>query len=222
MRPLLLAPALLLIAAATPNWSATVTQAGSGAFVLGNPKAKVRLVEYLSYTCSHCAHFVGEASVPLKKSYVAKGQVSVELRNAVRDQFDFAAALLARCGGGAKVFGNTEAIMAKQDVWLGKASGFVEANSDKMRTMPINAQLKLITRGVGLDSIMKMRGYTPAQLDACLTSKADQDAIAGMTNEAWSIRKITGTPAFLVNGTALTAGNWAAVEPAIKAATVAR
>ena len=106
-----LAAAPLLIGA-TPakqvNWTATVTQGTNGAFIMGNPKAKVRLVEYVSYTCSHCAHFVGESKVPLKRDYVAKGLVSVELRNAVLNQYDLAAALSARCGGSGRFFGNTE------------------------------------------------------------------------------------------------------------------
>jgi protein-disulfide isomerase len=97
-----------------PDWTRTVTTTAAGAYVLGKPDAKVRLVEYLSYTCPHCAHFTAEAAAPLTRDYIAKGLVSYEIRNAVRDHFDFVAALLARCGGPAKFFGNTEVIMAAQ------------------------------------------------------------------------------------------------------------
>jgi hypothetical protein len=40
-----------------------------------------------------------------------------------------------------------------------------------------------------------------------------------MTNEAWNIRKIEGTPSFLINGTSISAvGSWAMIEPLLKTA----
>lgn len=211
--------AALSLAAAPANWTATVRQMPSGAMVMGNPAAKVQLVEYLSFSCSHCAAFTAEASAPLKRDYVSKGIASVEVRNAVRDRFDFAAALLARCGGPARFFGNTEALMAGQESWMAKAGAFQEANMAAMAKMSVSDSVKLIAHGVGLDSIMKTRGLTNAQMDACLINKTAQNKIVAMTNEAWNIRKINGTPAFLVNGTALEgAGHWAIVEGSLKTA----
>ena len=78
--------AFTLVSASAPNWVSSVRIQPNGAFVMGKPAAPARLVEYLSYTCGHCAHFTVEASAPLKSAYVAKGLVTVEVRNAVRDQ----------------------------------------------------------------------------------------------------------------------------------------
>lgn len=224
MKPLLLvAIAALTIGATPPNWVATVKLAPNGAFVMGNPAAKAKFVEYLSYTCSHCAEFNAEASGPLKRDYVAKGLVSIEFRNAVRDRLDFTAALLARCGGPAKFFAISDQLMATQSVWLGKAQAFGEANGEKLQSMSINEGLKLIARGLGFDAIMKARGITPAEMDACLTNKAAQDKIAAMTNEAWGVRKIRGTPSFLINGNEVDApGKWALLEPELKSALAAK
>ena len=208
-----------LAAAPAPNWTATATMAPNGAMVQGNPNAKVRFVEYLSYTCPHCAVFVGEASAPLKRDYVGKGLVAVEMRNAIRDRYDYAAALLARCGPPSRFFGNTELLMAKQSEWFGRAPEFDKANGETMAKISVNDSLKLIVRGLGLDKLMATRGLTPAQINACLTDKVMQKRIGDMTNEAWNIRKISGTPTFLINGSALEgAGHWAVVEPALKAA----
>ncbi len=210
---------LIGAAPAAPNWTATVAQAPNGAYVMGNPQAKVRLVEYISYTCSHCAHFTGEAKLPLKRDYVAKGLVALEFRNAVRDQFDLAAALLARCGGAPRFFGNSETLLATQDVWLGKAQTFLAANGARLAKLPPSEGLKQVAQGVGLTTVMRARGFTPAQLNACLISKPSQDRVLALTNEAWTVAKISGTPSFTVNGTALTGpGTWAIVEPALKAA----
>ncbi len=219
-----LAPLALFGAApAAPNWVGTVAQAPNGAYVMGNPRAKVKLVEYVSYTCSHCAHYISEATVPIKRDYIAKGLVSVELRNAVRDPFDMAASVLARCGGAARFFGNSEAIFAAQDIWLEKAQPFSVANAQKLQTLAALPAMQLISRGVGLDAIMKARGFTPAQQNACLASVPSQQRVSAMTKEAWQVRKINGTPSFLVNGAPLQgSGSWAVVEPAIQAALAAQ
>jgi protein-disulfide isomerase len=199
----LLPLALVGAAPAAPNWVGTVAQGPSGAYVMGNPAAKVRLVEYVSYTCSHCAHYVGEASVPMKRDYIAKGLIAVEVRNAVRDQFDMTAALAARCGGAAKFFGNTELLFATQNEWLGKAQAFVTANGPKLGKMAPEAGFKAILRGLGLDKILAKRGVSVAQLDVCLANKPNQQKILAMTNKAWNVDKIGGTPAFYVNDTQL-------------------
>ncbi len=226
MKPLFfIAIAALSIGAAppAPKWASTVNLAPNGAFVMGNPAAKAKLVEYLSYTCSHCAEFTAEAAVPLKRDYVAKGLVSVEFRNAVRDRLDFTAALLARCGGPRQFFAISDQLMATQSVWLGKAQAFSEANGEKLEKLPINEGLKLIARGLGFDAVMKARGISPADMDACLTNKAAQDKIAGMTNEAWGSRKIQGTPSFLINDAIVAApGKWAMIEPELKTALAAK
>ncbi len=214
-----IALAAFALIGAAPNWVGTVAQAPNGAYVMGNPAAKVRLVEYVSYTCSHCAHYIGEASVPVKRDYIAKGLVAVELRNAVRDQFDMTAALAARCGGAARFYGNSELLFATQNEWMGKAQAFVNANGEKLQKMTPDVGFKAILRGVGLDKVMAKRGFTPAQLDACLINKPNQQKITAMTNKAWNGDKINGTPAFYVNGTQLdNAGTWDVVEGSIKAA----
>ena len=145
--------------------------------------------------------------------------MSVEFRNAVRDEFDFAAALLARCDGPAKFHGHTEALLAAQPQWLGKAQAFLDANGARIAKMNPVEGLKLTVRGVGMDKIMTARGMTPARINACLASKSAQTAVLGMTKEAFEVRQIGGTPAFIVNGTQLTnAGHWPVVEGSIKAA----
>jgi hypothetical protein len=78
IRALLLFLGLVLVPAAAQaapakDWSQTVTLTKEGAHVIGNPAAKTRLVEYVSYTCPHCAHFVAEGTAPLKAGWVSRG-----------------------------------------------------------------------------------------------------------------------------------------------------
>lgn len=218
---LLAAVAALTIGAAPVDWTKTVTRGANGAYVIGNPKAKVRLVEYLSYSCSHCAHFVGEASAPLKSKYVAKGNVAVEFRNAVRDRYDFAAALLARCGGPAKFVGQNEALFGAQDALMAKAQAF-EASNALPENAPINDALTGMAQGSGMTAFMAARGVPAAASNACLTSKAEQDVVLAMAKEAWEVRKLQGTPSFLINGRNTGPAMWRDIEPKLRAAIAAK
>lgn len=209
--------ALLTIGAAPVDWSKTVTRAPNGAYVMGNPKAKVRVIEYLSYSCPHCAHFTAEASAPLKAKYVSKGSVAVEFRNAVRDRYDFAAALMARCGGATKFFAQNEALFAGQEDLLQRAMSH-EARSTMAENATINDKLTDIAAGAGLVDFMTARGVPAAAATACLTNAAEQKLVLAMTQEAWQTRKIQGTPWFVINGQTIGATDWANLEPKIRAA----
>jgi Thioredoxin len=217
MRMLIALLALVTIGAAPVDWTKTVTRGPNGAYVMGNPKAKVRLVEYLSYSCSHCAHFTTESATPLKATYVAKGTVAVEMRNAVRDRYDFASALLARCGGATKFFAHNEAIFAAQDTLMARASAH-EASSNLPANSPISAVLGDMARGSGLIDFMATQGVPASAANACIATKAEQDIVLGMTKEAWGVRKLQGTPMFLINGINAGFNDWASLEPKIRAA----
>jgi protein-disulfide isomerase len=209
------------VGAAPVDWTKMVTRGANGAYVLGNPKAKVRLVEYLSYSCNHCAQFSGESAMPMKSKYVAKGVVAVETRNAVRDRYDFAAALLARCGGPARFVAQSEALFAAQDALLARAQIF-EASNALPENAPINDALTGMAQGSGMTAFMASRGIPEATAKACLTSKTEQDIVLAMTKEAWEVRKIKFTPTFYMNGRDMGPNTWATLEPKIRAATVAR
>ena len=110
-------PEVTAAAVPAPNngdWSTVVTKTPEGGFVMGNPNAKVKLVEFGSMTCPHCAEFEEQGGKALIDNYVKKGLVSWEFRNFVRDPFDMAATLLARCGGEANFFGMTRNLFHDQ------------------------------------------------------------------------------------------------------------
>lgn len=226
----LLALLAMLMVAATPtltpaavraaprNWTRIVTQTPVGAYVLGNPKARVKLVEYLSLTCSHCAHFTAEAWAPLKTQYIAPGLVNLEIRHAIRDGYDLSASLLARCAGPGAYFGATEAVLAAQPEWAARASSFAESSSD-LDGKPVGERLTAMAKGAGLDQLFAKRGLAAPRAAACLANKAEQDRLAAMAKEAWQERQIGGTPAFLINGEAQSGVfSWATLEPRLQAA----
>lgn len=198
------------------DWTQTVNRAPGGAFVIGNPKAKVKLVEYLSMTCSHCAHFSAEAWGPLKARYIGKGLLSLEVRHAIRDGYDLTASLLARCGGPQAYLGATEAVLGSQTEWLGRAADIPE---EGLEGKPIGERMIAMAHGVGLDAMFEKRGLPRERIAACLSSPAEQKLLAGMAEEAWKKREIGGTPAFLINGTLMPGTvTWETLEPKLQAA----
>ncbi|MFT3964422.1 MAG: thioredoxin domain-containing protein [Sphingobium sp.] len=222
MRAILaLLAALFLIGPATAqlrtDWNANVTVTPGGAFVLGNPRA-TRLIEYVSYTCPHCAHFVGEASEPLRSGWISKGTLGLEVRNAVRDPYDLAAAVLVRCGGKARFFANHEAMFASQDGWMERVQAYESRRAGLPTPKNAAEQLIAIAGGTGLTDFFAKRGVTAEQQRVCLSDKATLDALGAMAKDAWEAKKIGGTPSFSIDGRLVDgAHDWNGLRPALPA-----
>jgi len=203
--------------AAQPDWQHHVVEAADGAYVIGNPKAKVKLVEYLSYTCPHCAAFSSESASVLRGQMVKSGSTSIELRNLVRDQLDLDAALLARCAGASGFDRLSTAFFAGQAEWLPDGIRWEQANAHRMAMYPKMARLKAAADGAGLTAIARANGMSQAQIDACFASEDGLQPILAMMRQVPS--GITGTPGFLINGTLQDkVYTWAELEPALRAA----
>lgn len=199
-------------AAAAPRWSSTVTASSIGAYSVGNPAAKIKLVEYFSYTCHVCGDFAKAAAVPLKTLYVDKGLVLFEYRNLVRDPIDMTAALLARCGGPKAFAGNHAAIFAGQPALLDKVTKASDAQKTSWFEGTTGQRARKIAADTGLTALMSARGYTAAQQNACLDDEVAQAELTGMTNIGRNADRVGGTPAFFLNGRRLEVTAWPAVK----------
>jgi protein-disulfide isomerase len=200
------------------DWSTIVTQTPEGGFLMGNPNAKVKLVEFGSMTCPHCAEFEEQGGKPLIDNYVKKGLVSWEFRNFVRDPFDMAATLLARCGGQANFFGMTRTLFHDQKNWIGKIQAVDPAQLQALQGLPPAQQFSTIADLGGLKTFAAQRGVPRAKADQCLANQADIDRLVQMITDAQAFN-IPGTPAFLINGSLVEeTATWQALEPKIKEA----
>jgi protein-disulfide isomerase len=200
--------------AVAKDWSKAVTFVPSGAVLRGNPAAKTKLVEYISYSCPHCAHFDGEASPVIDASYVKSGKVQVELRPFVRNMFDVTASLLAHCGGPERFFGNHAALLAAQGSWLKGASGADDKTIQRWNNPDFATRMRLIAGDLGLTALMQKRGYTQAQLNTCLADRAMAQKFVDLTNSGVTDHNLEGTPSFLINDE-LQAGvyDWQSLRP---------
>lgn len=145
--------------------------------MLGSRNAKVVLIEYASFTCSHCAAFHEEVVPELKKNYIDNGKVLFILRLFPRNLEDALAEKMARCAPAARYFDIADRIFRDQAQWAigGRA----------------RAELIRIGQGFGLQ---------PAAINRCMDSTADDARINAVAAEAEKRYVLGGTPHIVING----------------------
>ena len=182
------------------DWTEQVVATPQGGFLMGNPNAPVKLLEYASLTCPHCRDFTANAADPLKTKYVKTGQVSWEFRNFVLNPLDVAATLLVRCQGPGPFFKLSEQAYAEQEKWIGQFNTASKAEMERMAALPPEQQFTALAKAAGLDQFFRARGLPEAKVEACLTDKAGLDQILAIRDRGTKEDKVTGTPSFLING----------------------
>ena len=205
------------------DWTTVVAATREGGFVMGNPNAAVKLVEFGSMTCPHCREFDEAAMKPLTEQYVKSGRVSFEFRNYVRDPYDMAASTVARCAGPSGFFGLTRQLYADQPEWIAKAQSADPARVQALGALPPNQQLAEVAKLAGFPEYAAQRGLPSAKLNACLADPETPTKLVQMQTDAnATYPDIPGTPSFLINGELvdIKAGStpWSQVEAALKAA----
>lgn len=201
------------------GWLETVSATPEGGFVLGNPAAKVKIVEFSSMTCPHCADFAVNHLPELKAKYIVPGDVSLEVRNFIRDPIDVTASLVARCGGAQSFYKMTEQMFADQRTWIEKYQTLAQADQTKIGQLPENQQYAALAKAGGLDEFAMQRGLPAERVNACLMDLKARDQLVAMNKAASDNYKLSGTPSFLINGEMVdNAFDWASLEPRLKAA----
>ena len=210
---------------ANGDWSTVVVATTAGGFRMGNPDAKVKLIEYGSMTCPHCRSFSETGFQPLVQNYVKSGKVSYEFRNYVRDPFDIAASLVARCNGSKSFFPLTEGLYKDQPDWVAKIQAAPEAQLNGLQNLPPNKQFVEIAKVADLQQWGAMRGDPTAKSTQCLTDQSKIDQLVQMNSDATTtFPDMPGTPTFIINGKMVELGPvteaqvWSALEAKIKAA----
>jgi protein-disulfide isomerase len=197
---------LLIVAAAAALALAGCSKAGGkgpaeGDMSLGPADAKVKVVEYASASCSHCARFNAEVFPAFKAKYIDTGKVQYTLKEFLTPPNQVAAAgfLVARCAGKDKYFPTLDAIFRNQEEMF---------------------QTEDAARGVLL-RIAQSQGMTEKQFNACVSDPAAIDALNARVDKAAKEEKITGTPTLMVNGKKVGEGevSLAELDAAIAAAS---
>lgn len=219
--------AMLLTAASKPapkpappkvNWAGMVTRTPIDSYIVGNPNAPVKLVEYISYTCPHCAHFEQESDAQLRIGFIATGKGSIEVRSYVRDGIDLTVALLTHCGPPSKFFANHSTFLRHQTTWMAPIASLTDGQKARWSSSDFATRTRAIASDLGLYALMEARGYGRPEVDRCLADKALAERLAQHTKEATEKDFVNGTPSFLLNGVPLSGTySWDALKPQIEA-----
>lgn len=198
------------------TWVDVVNETGNG-FVMGNPNAKVKVIEIASLGCPFCQRFATEGAKPLEEM-VKGGQVSWEFRPyIIHGPVDVAANILARCLGTANFFKTAEAMYADQPVWMGRIEKAPRAELEAMQNLPPAQAFVEAARLAGLDTWAAQRGLPSAKARQCLSDQARIDKEVELTSNVNSdFPEFKGTPGFAINGTFQPdVGTWAQLKPKI-------
>ena len=206
-------------APAGQQWSDVVEKTPEGGFRMGNPNAPIKLIEYGSRTCSHCAEFSAKATEPLKTKYIASGRVSWEYRDFLRSGADLSAALVSQCGGPGPFFTLLDQMFAAQPQTLDRLQKLPESFYKSLEGLPPSQQATKFAEAAGYLEFVKQRGIPENQARQCLADEKAQTALTAATQDAISKYSIPGTPTFLINGEVVdNTASWEALEPKLRAA----
>jgi protein-disulfide isomerase len=201
------------------EWTEVVSATPEGGFLMGNPNAPVKLVEYASLTCPHCAAFSKDAGEPLRNEFIKSGKVSWEFRNFLLQPVDVAVSLLTRCQGAGPFFKLAEQVFAEQANWGAKFQDISKAEQERIQALPDQERVGAIAKAGQLDAFFRARGLPEAKINACLADKAATDELVKIRQKAVDMG-VDGTPSFFLNGAKLdNVFDWASLEPKLRAAT---
>ncbi len=148
-----------------------------GDMTLGDPKAPIKVYEYASLTCSHCADFEQHTFPKFKKDYIDTGKVFYTLRDFPFDPIATAGFMLAHCAGPERYFGFIDVLFATQAQWA-----FVQT--------PMEA----------LKGIARQGGFSEDKFDACMKNEKIFDHVKSMAERGSKTFGVRSTPTFFING----------------------
>jgi protein-disulfide isomerase len=197
------------------TWS-DVVNATSAGFMMGNPNAKVKLVEIGSLSCPHCKKFDDEGVPNLIEKYVKSGNVSWEFRPyVIHGPIDMATNLVLRCADLKSFFPLTEARYKDQDAWMAKVEAAPQDQVNQIQNLPPNQAFVAMATLMGLQDWAAARGLPQAKSNQCLSDQKmidhEVELVSDVNNQ---YPEFQGTPSFILNGKMLKdTASWEKLQP---------
>ena len=204
------------LAPRSANWNAQVVAMPDGSYRVGNPDAKVKLNEFVSYTCPHCAEFHKQSDPVLRLTSVPRGQLSITVTNLLRNPIDATVAMLTNCGNPKRFFVRHGAFFATQDKWMAPLASLSESQRQRWVQGSMTDRFRAIASDLGFYDMMERWGIDRAQTDACLADTAVLDKLKQQQAEVAKLG-FDSTPSFTLNGEKLDGHDWASVSKEITA-----
>ena len=185
------------------TWSDVVSATPDGGMRMGNPDAPIKVVEYGSMSCPHCAKLSNDGSKTLTEKYVNSGRVSYEFRSyIIHGSIDVILTMMAECADKSAFFPLVQQIYATQDQWIAVAEK-AGAQAQAAGNLPPAQRFAALADAYGLTDWFAARGLSKDQAHACLAKPQDAQTIAARTQKWYQDQGIDSTPTLFINGSKL-------------------
>lgn len=144
---------------------------------LGDANAPVKIVEYMSMTCPHCANFHNNTFDKIKEKYIDSGKVYFVIREFPFDPRAAAAFMLARCAPENQYYPFVSMLFKQQQTWATAQDA----------------------RGALLQ-MSKLAGFSQESFEACLTNQKLLDDVNATMQRGAGEFGVNSTPTFIING----------------------
>lgn len=146
-------------------------------YALGNPNAPIKIKEFASLSCSHCAEFATETFPEVKEKLIDTGKVYFEFVHFPLNASAMDGALIALCMPEERYHQFISFLFEQQAQWA--------FNKDYRQILKQNA---------------KLLGASEEKLEACLNDEKKKADIVAAMQEASDKYEVRSTPSFVVNG----------------------
>ena len=143
--------------------------------ILGNLEAPIKMVDYFSYSCSHCVSFYRDILRPLYEKYVQNGQLSIEFRDIPFDNKGVVASTIAHC--------------LPKDQYMNYMGRILLAQAEIFQ-----GDYETNLKNIGLE-----RGLSKQALDACLANSCLKKGLVDRKNTALVVDQITRVPFHIIS-----------------------
>lgn len=143
--------------------------------ILGDPQAPVRMIEYSSFTCPHCAHFHIHTLPVLTQEFIDTKQLHIVFRDFPLDSLALSVSIIARSVPKPFYFATVKRLFKTQATWTRQS-----------RNM---AYIRALAAELGM---------TSKDIQACLKDQELIDGILNMRLEASLTYEISSTPTFIL------------------------
>lgn len=157
----------------------TALNARPGDIILGDVNAMVTIVEYMSLSCTHCAHFYQTVVPDLEKEFIATGKAKLIVRHFPLNEPAMKGAVLVECAG-----------------QNGKdRKNFVKVLFDMQSKWAFGEDYMTNLKQIGL-----VGGVDSAAFESCSADKDLETRLLAGRKEAEEVLKVDATPTFFING----------------------
>jgi len=200
------------------DWEQQVTRTDQGGWLVGNPDAPIKLLEYGSLTCPACANFSVQGAEQLREDYIASGRVSYELRSVlIHGVADLLLTRMLECAPQATAVPLAHQVWSDLDQVIGTFQA-AQPQLEQAMSLPEDERFVAMAEAGGLIDYFAARGISTDQARQCLGNSAAIQQLAERTQASATENDVTGTPTFFLNGNRIDQTSWPEVEAALQRA----